>query len=268
MPKETRQRLKLSDFIDELQSEGRYSFSTGEVSRACASSEVAIQSSIRRLKQKGRLVSPRRGFLVVVPPEYRSTGSPPASWFVDDLMTYLNRRYYVGLLSAAVVHGASHQQPQVFQVVTDLPMEPMTAGRVKIEFFRKRSIDRVLTMRVKTETGYMAVSSPEATVFDLIRHTHAVGHLSNVATVLAELGEIIDPGKLAAAALESSHSEVQRAGYLLELVGHDALATPLAELVSSRRRRPILLRSDLNSKGASLDERWQILVNEKVEPDL
>src|SRR5207244_10392072 len=61
----------------------------------------------------------RRGFYVIVPPEYRVAGSLPAAWFIRDLMDYLRRPYYVGLLTAPSLHGAAHQAPQEFQVVTD-----------------------------------------------------------------------------------------------------------------------------------------------------
>jgi hypothetical protein len=77
---------------------------------------VATKTALRRLKEQGRIVSPRRGFYVVVPPEYRAAGSPPASWFIDELMRYLDQPYYVGLLSAAAIHSASRQQSMVFQV--------------------------------------------------------------------------------------------------------------------------------------------------------
>ena len=201
---------------------------------------------------------------MIVPVEYRSIGSPPASWFVDDLMRVLDQPYYVGLLSAAAIHGASHQQPQVFQVLTSIPTASMSAGRVRLEFFRKRRIERIETVRTKTETGYMKVSSPEATVFDLIRHVRAAGHLSNVATVFAELGEVINPVRLAASASAASWPEVQRAGYLLQLVGHEALA----ETIATRRKRPAPLRPDVDVQGAPFDDRWCLFINEHVEPDL
>jgi len=47
---------------------------------------------------------------VLVPLEYLHAGAPPPSWFIDDLMKAMERPYYVGLLSAAGIHGASHQQ--------------------------------------------------------------------------------------------------------------------------------------------------------------
>ena len=68
-------------------------------------SEVALDSALRRQRQRGRIVSPRRGFYVIVPQEYALAGSPPPSWFIDELMAYLGQPYYVGLLSAAALHG-------------------------------------------------------------------------------------------------------------------------------------------------------------------
>jgi len=259
---------KVSGFIEGLQSDGRYSFSFEELARAVDASGIALQSAIRRLKKKGHLVSPHREFFVIVPAEYRGIGAPPPSWFIDELMAFLSRPYYVGLLSAAAVHGAAHQHPQVFQVATSLPTASMIAGSGRIEFFRKRRIERVATMRVKTDTGYMTVSTPEATVFDLIRHAHASGHLSNVATVLAELGEAIDPEKLVSSAALASRPEVQRAGYLLQLVGLESLAAPLVELVASGRKRCALLRPDVSAEGMPVDKRWNLVINEDVEPDL
>jgi predicted transcriptional regulator of viral defense system len=268
MSSETQRQRKVIDFVEELQSSGRYTFSFEEVSMEVDVSDVALRSAIRRTKKKGRLVSPRRGFFVIVPIEYRSTGSPPASWFVDDLMRFLQQPYYVGLLSAAAIHGASHQQPQIFQVITNLPTVSMSAASVRLEFFRKRKIEASETMQTKTETGRMIVSSPETTVFDLIRHVHACGHLSNIATVLAELAEVLDPNKLAAAAETASCPEVQRIGYLFELVGQHALAEPLAAMLDNRRKRPVLLRPTTNSKDAPFSERWALFINEEVEPDL
>lgn len=268
MSPRTKKRHKIGDFIEELQSGGRYTFSFEEASRDVDGSDVALRSAIRRLKKKGRLVRPRRGFFVIVPVEYRSTGSPPASWFVDDLMRFLEQPYYVGLLSAAAIHGASHQHPQVFQVLTSTATASMVAGRVRLEFFRKRRIEGIETVQTKTETGYMAVSTPEATVFDLIRHVRASGHLNNVATILAELGEVIDSNKLASSAATASWPEVQRIGYLLELVGLDSLSEPLAALLDTRRKRPLLLRPDADSEKAPFIERWGLFINEKVEPDL
>lgn len=213
-------------------------------------------------------MSPRRGFYVIVPPEYTSTGSPPASWFVDDLMAYLGQPYYVGLLSAAAIHGAAHQHPQVFQVVTTRPTAPMTAGRVRLEFYRKRSFAQTSTASVNTDTGTMRVSTPESTVFDLVRHVDACGHLDNVATAIAELAEVLRPRALADAAAAAHLTEVQRAGYLLELAGQEELARSLEGFLRERPVPQTLLRPGVVAEGAPRSARWKLDLNERVEPDL
>ncbi len=89
--KSNKRRERLSSFVEGLQASGRYTFRRTEAEAANSSSPVAVQASLRRLKQKGRVVSPRRGFYVIVPAEYRAAGAPPASWFIHDLMGYLDQ---------------------------------------------------------------------------------------------------------------------------------------------------------------------------------
>ena len=182
----------LAKYADSLQGKGRYSFRREEALDALGVSDEALQTAARRLTAKKRLVSPRRGFYVIVPLEYRSAGAPPPDWFIDELMKFQERPYYVGLLSAAALHGAAHQQPQEFQVVSDAPLRPTKAGRARLRFFTKRHFEPTPTLQMKTETGSMRVSTPEATALDLVRYASSAGHLANVATVLAELAEKID----------------------------------------------------------------------------
>src|SRR5665647_314060 len=176
-------------FIEGLQAAGRYSFTDAEARSGVAGSARAVAEALRRLRSGHRLATPRRGFNVIVTPEHRVTGCPPASWFIDDLMRFVGRPYYVALLSAAAVHGAAHQQPMRFQVVTDRPMRPAEAGRVRIDFHVSRSAVSAPVVQAQTETGYMRVSTPETTAFDLVHFVAASGGLSNVATVLVDLAE-------------------------------------------------------------------------------
>jgi len=251
-----------------LQGAGQYCFTSEEVEVAVQGSPAAREASLRRLKRKGAIVSPHRGFYVIVPLEYRSAGSPPATWFIDDLMRYLKRPYYVGILTAAAIHGAAHQQPQVFQVVTDVPMRNMAAGRVRLDFHRNRRLASVAVTPVKTPTGYMRVSTPEATAVDLVRYVRSAGGLDNVATVLMELEERMEAGKLMEAAAAAPPPDVQRLGYLLEQLGFDHLADALAGPMASRRPRPVLLGSGQKTNRAAPHPRWQVIPNVEVEPDL
>ncbi len=258
----------LPKLVDDLQARGRYSFTRAEVARHAGRTSLAIEASLRRLKRRGRVASPRRGFYVLVPVEYREAGCPPASWFIDDLMRFIGQPYYVGLLSAAAVHGAAHQQPMVFQVVTDRPTRPARAGRVRVVFHMSRHVKEVPAANVQTETGTMRVSSPEVTAFDLVRFPRAAGHLNNVATVLVELSEKIRADALAALAGSYAVPDVQRLGYLLERLGHARLAEPLHAWLQRRRYRPVLLAAGRPRRRRSPDARWRVVPNESVEADL
>lgn len=259
---------RLAALVDEFQSRGKYTFTREDIMGIDARSDVAFEAAVRRLKQHRRLASPRRGFFVIVPAEYREAGSLPANWFIDNLMHFLGQPYYVGLLSAAAIHGAAHQQPMVFQVVTDRPTRAARAGRARIEFHVSRYVEDAPVVDVQTETGSMRVSTPEATAYDLVRFPAAAGHLNNVATVLGELAEKLNPAALVALAPKRPTPDVQRLGYLLELVGEQSVAESLAEALKHRRHRTVLLAPGRGEDGEPPHERWKVVPNATVEGDL
>ncbi|KAF0246102.1 MAG: hypothetical protein FD180_1014 [Planctomycetota bacterium] len=252
-------------FVDDLQSRGRYSFVRDEARHSLAISNLALQASARRLIKNARLATPRRGFYVVVPLEYRSAGSPPPAWFVDDLMRASGHPYYVALLCAAALHGAAPQQPQEFQVMTNLPQRPARAGRSVLRFFVKRDLAKTPVQIMKTETGGMRVSTPEATAFDLVHYAEAAGHLGNVAVVLEALAGRLDAKKLAAASDLFELPVVQRTGYLLDRFGHRNLTTPMRQRCRRRSPRQVLLRAGRPDAGARLDKNWDVLLNAQIE---
>lgn len=256
----------MSVWIEQLQSRGCYTFTREQAQSDTNRSFVAAQTALRRLNQQGRIVAPRRGFYVVVPPEYRAVGSPPASWFVDDLMRFLAQPYYVGLLSAAAVYGAGHQQPLVFQVVTDKPTREVRVGKVVIRFSMSRLVERLPVVVRQTETGTMRVATPETCAFDLVRFPAAAGHLSNVATVLTELTERLDGRKLVEVARLVRPPDIQRLGFLLDSIGRSELASPLSDWVANRRPRVVPLQpgEPVNRKA---DERWRVVPNVELEVD-
>ncbi|MBI5490278.1 MAG: type IV toxin-antitoxin system AbiEi family antitoxin [Deltaproteobacteria bacterium] len=262
-------RRSFGEFVDALQADGRYVFDRREVSVELGLAGLALKKAVARLKARRRLCVPRRGFYVVVPLEYRSAGAPPPSWFIDALMRHMGRPYYVGVLSAAAIHGAAHQQPQEFQVVTDRPVRSLRAGRARIRFVMKGSIDRSGATDVKTDTGTMRVAAPETTALDLLLYPHAAGGFGNIVTVLAELSERLNPRRLVAAAVADGElARAQRLGCLLDRVGAGDRVGRLAAWVARRKPRLILLRPGRPSTRAPVDDRWQVVVNERVEADL
>ena len=253
--------------MGELQANGRYSFTLGEVRALPGRSVKSIQAALGRLKQQGRITSPRRGFFVIVPMEYRKSGCPPASWFIDDLMRFMQQPYYVGLLSAAALHGAAHQQPMAFQVITDRPTRPARAAGIRIEFHINRAVDLIPIVEMQTETGNMRVSAPATTAFDLVRYASTAGHLSNVATVLGELAEKLDANALIEVAALYSVPDAQRLGYLLEMIGHRHLDAQLWDWLSERRYRVVSLVPGAPTNHEKVDRRWKVIPNADVETD-
>jgi predicted transcriptional regulator of viral defense system len=257
----------VSSFVDRLQATGRYTFSVADVHGALAASEIALDNALRRLGRRGRVVTPRRGFYVIVPIEYRVAGSPPPSWFIDDLMRFLGQPYYVGLLSAAALHGAAHQQPMAFQVITDRPTRKGVSGRARIEFHMSNAVASAPAVDMQTDTGMMRVSAPESTALDLVRFAAASGGWSNVATVLQELAERIQPDALHTAAQSRRTPEIQRLGYLLDRAGEPRLADPLLRVLGERRYRPVALATDAPVLEKAPVSPWRVIPNVDVEID-
>ncbi len=158
--------ITLANYIDSLQSNGRYTFTRLEAIAALQITPNAFKLAALRLAKKKRLVRLKNNFYAIVPTEYQEVGAPPVAWFIDHLMQFNQQPYYVGLLSAAALHGAAHQQSQVFQVVTTKTLRPIQAGRARIEFLTKKQITPNSYQPVKTPTGYMNVSIPEITALD------------------------------------------------------------------------------------------------------
>jgi predicted transcriptional regulator of viral defense system len=259
----------LSELVDGFQESGRYTFVREEALRELNMNPENLKRAAKRLVERGRIAVPRRGFYVIVPLEYRIAGAPPSSWFINQLMLRLGRPYYVGLLSAAALYGAAHQQPQEYQVITDRPQRSIHVGRNRIRFLVKKNIGQVLIEEHKTETGTVRASTPEATAIDLLRYAVAAGGLDNVASVLGELAERIDKKKLVEAAkVDGEMAFAQRLGYMLESVVTGNHSANLAEWINKKNPRNIPLNPGKPIKGQPANRRWRIIVNDRIESDI
>ncbi len=257
-----------ADYIEHLQMNGRLVFTTHDAVRAIGQSVPAVRAQIRRLKKKGRIADPHRGFHVVVPPQYRRLGCLPADHFIPQLMEHLDTPYYVGLLSAAAYHSASHQTPVVFQVMVPQSRRPIHCGGVRVDFVARRHMRTTLAERRDTPTGVLKIASPATTAVELVGYPERCGFLDNVATVLAELAEAIDQTDLETEARRAPVSWLQRLGYLLVLVGQEHLARCLGRVLAERNTFTVALAPWLGMEGRPRDSRWQVAINTEVEPDL
>ena len=255
------------DVITGLTARGRYHVTSSELRSALGVSEAAARQALSRLAAKGEIVSPARGFYVIVPPEYRRSGCLPADQFVPALMEYWGACYYVGLLSAAQYHGAAHHRPQAFQVVAERNRPAIDCGSVRVVFVACRNLSTVPVERFNNPRGTVLVSTLEATALDLVGYMHRSGGLDRVAGVLSELGEAMDPERLVEASRSASILWAQRLGYLLEHVGAGDRAAALKEHVRKRARNYTKLLPGVDAEGASRSRDWRLLVNARISAD-
>jgi predicted transcriptional regulator of viral defense system len=228
---------------------------------------TAARAALRRLKHKGEIADPHRGFHIIVPPEYRTLGCLPAEQFVPQLMQHLRERYYVALLSAAAYYGAAHQKPQVFQVMVEHRRRPLDCGKTRVEFVSRKAMANTPVVERNTMRGVLRISSPAATALELVGYADHAGGLSNVATVLSELVEHIKADALAAEARRCPVAWVQRLGYLLVEVGAQELAAALDPVIAERKPFVTALDPSQRMVGHPSDARWKLGINTVVEPD-
>jgi predicted transcriptional regulator of viral defense system len=259
-----------ADVVDGLLAHGRSTFSTEEAAELLGVPADHVRVRMNPLVRQGKVFSPARSLWVAIPPEYRTWKATPGLQFLDAMMRHLDRAYYVGWLSAAELHGAAHQRPQVLQVAVDKHLADRDFGRVRLRFVERKHAAEIPKVQRTVPTGQVWVATAEATALDLAAVPILGAGVSNVATVLAELGEdgALVSEKLAAAAPLYPLAAVRRLGFLLETVDQQGLAAPLFEISERRRRwRPDLLEPSGPDTGP-VDPRWRLVLNTVVEPDL
>ena len=260
----------LSRYLDQLRSRGRYTFTGDEVIAEFNLSDEAYQKVIQRLSDKGRISRLRQNFYLIIPPEYASRQTLPLGYFIDDLMKFLERDYYVGLLTAAMYHGAAHQQPQTQFVVSEPPyLRPIKNRKQSIIFCLKKGWNTDFVTQQKTDAGYINISSPELTALDLVFYSDRIGGINRATTVLSELAFELKPDKLAKNTEGFPQTTtIQRLGYLLEeVLQQSKLSDSLFNTLNDRKYYPTLLNPKTESENQKAPNRWKIIPNMKVEVD-
>ena len=259
-----------TDFLRALKSNGKHAFTLDALINAVPKSVKNIRKDLDRLREKGEIINIRKGFYTLLPIEYQSMGAIPVEFYIDDLMGYLSKNYYVGLFSAAMFHGAAHQQPQEYFVITEAP-KPRKIKHVhfNINFSEKKHFSIYDIESKKTETGYFNMSGPALTFLDLIYFEKIIGGYNRIITVLQELMEVMSMGKMREAVKNSfPDSTFQRAGYIADYhLNHKKLAYIFERKLAKSKPRTILLKSSGAPEGI-VDDKWKVMVNVEIDSDL
>ncbi|MGA8353366.1 MAG: type IV toxin-antitoxin system AbiEi family antitoxin [Solirubrobacteraceae bacterium] len=256
----------ITDLPDTLLSQGRYWISSAEAAGIAGIPVSHVYSGLARLRNRGAMFSPTRGFHVVVPPEYRAWRVLPGELFIDGMMRALKRDYYVSLLTAAAMHGAAHQAPQLFQVMVQRPLAGRDIEGIRLRFYLNEHLDQMSVEERQVHTGRLRLATRESTLVDLIAHPSAGGGLSNIATVMIEIGDL-DVDELARLAALRSRSIARRLGWMLQQFRDDLALQPLRLAAEADNGYPTRLVRALPARGG-IDQAWGVQINAAVEPDL
>ena len=261
--------MNLNDWIQEQERRGRTTFSVKELRYVFPnSSEGVLKTDISRLHASGRIQMVYRGFYVIVPVHYRLKGVVPPAYYINELMAYLKKPYYVGLLSAAAVYSAAHQRVMETQVVTIAPRSRTSRNKLISWNYRQQIPPHLLVIR-NAEMGVIKYSNPELTAVDLVQFATNIGGYGRVATVLAELMEVVDMNKIIDVVPYTTTPALQRMGYLLEKVlfeqeKADSLYNMLRDSKTALKSVPLGTEQPLTPAERN---RWQVNPNINIEID-
>jgi len=256
----------ISDYLFKVQSQGRYSLTLDELRKNIDSFDKALLQNLHRLKSKNQLAQIRKEFYVIIPPQYSHRGTLPSILFLDDMMKYLKREYYLGLYSAAAIHGAGHQQPMESQVIIHKPaLRAIKNKKQAITFVTRKNWKSEWVDLKNTESGYINVSSPELTAIDLIHHHKKIGGLNRIIPILEDLSESMKVYKLSSIANESALPAIQRLGYMLEQLGEEKLSNALAKTIKKNKTNTVSLSLSYKSKDGIFNKKWDLVINTELD---
>ena len=264
--------MTLNDWIRQREITGFSTFSFEDVVLSFQNrSKQVLLNAIQREKKCGRIYSPYKSFYVIVPVHYVTRGSVPPAYYMDNLMRYLGKRYYMGLLTAAAFWGAAHQRSQIDYVFVEKPALKGFAGHSDVKVCGLSRFPFEHTVTRNGECGVVRYSNAELTACDLVQNARILGGHSVVATVLRELLESVDfHGAAEGVFCHCTTAVIQRLGYLVEEVLGDVVQGGVIYdewRKMSVARRLIPLNAERRNEGASVSARWKIVVNEIVEED-
>lgn len=264
-------KLTVSEYIKQLLSYEEYSFSLNEVIENSFKDDTAVKRELSRLIDKKEIVNLRKGFYLIIPPRYSHSQKLPLQLYADKLFKYLQRNYYIGLYSAAKIHGASHQQTQLDYLIIETPkLNDIRKKNFEIHFHSTGNWPKYNIEEKKSDAGIFKVASPALTLVDLIHYHTKIGGLNRMLASLEELTEeLLEQDIQSLLEWYDNKSTLQRTGFLLEeLLGSNSFSHLIFQKLKQQPFYPILLSPKMNEKPGSVDNRWKIDVNLILESDL
>lgn len=261
-------RIKPANLADWLISHGKTVVTAEEAANLLGVPRQEIAQRLLRARNKRQFVTLSKGMWAVIPPEYRELGGPEPMRYIDTMMEHFECEYCVGWLSAAALHGARHQAPQVFQVSLERALRDRDIGKTKLSFYRRSYTPMITRKRVTLTSGSAVVATPGATMLMAAADLILCGGIDNVATIITELADEND-GFLQDVLKNAPmfpRSAVSRLGWILENVAGQTGLDALSAYCESDKTTAEL--SPYDGRKGRINKRWNIIENRTVEADV
>lgn len=257
-------RGRLARLLEERQARGKLVSGLDELARDAGLTRLAARRQFERLANRAVQLPGRPSLLLTVPPEDRPRGAPPVAAWLHDYMSRRAPYYYVALLCAAALHGSSNQVPLSTQIIVPRPLQAFALGRLRVEFIAKRHAERTPLSALPGLAAPMNVSSPAATLLDLVAFSRRVGGMARVVEIAGGLISKLTPHDLREALLAVVPTPVmQRTGYLLERLECPSLASVVERFLPATRAW-VPLQTGAPADRAIGIQRWHLLDNSGI----
>jgi len=250
---------------------GRVCFSFDDIRAISRLSQRSLIVALHRLKERKLITSPKKGFYVCIPDRYQLRRTVPVSFYVDDLMRWMKRDYYLGLTSSAAIWGAGHQRIQRdFAFITPPRLREgcLADGQLLLAYRDRMPVSHIVTRNA--DGGVVRLADAELTAFDLVRHANLCGGFSSVATVLAELLDVVDFERASDLPEVVPGVVWQRLGFLCEqILGRKDQSDKLYRIWKESGLRPlnVPLSPFETVREGPLNKRWHVRINLEPEVD-
>ena len=247
--------MTIREWIRDREISGFPTFSVEEIRLALPHySEQVIKNDLFRISSQGIIYPVYKGFYVIIPPHYAAKRMVPPIYYIDQLMSYLNKPYYISLLNAAEIHGAAHQRPQKFSVMSVFPKSSVSQSKNNtLVWVYRKEIPTDFLLSKNSETGVIYYSNAELTALDIVQYEQYIGGLSRASTILEELTEKLD--------FRGASNKLF--GYTAEIA--DTLYMELTSYVKRFKYIPLTINKPKDC--AERNNRWKIFVNTIIETD-
>lgn len=264
--------MTIREWVRNNEIHGVATFDTESVIRQFSNMvEQTVRNELHRLNTQGVISTMYNGFYVIIPVQYAAKGIVPPLYYIDHLMTYLNKPYYISLLNAAELLGYAHQRPQQF-LITTIPPKPTVSKNknATLRWVYRKEIPEKFLLTKNSETGTVRYSNAELTAVDLVQYSSYVGGLSRVATILSELVEATNfETKIEDLLQFTTIATLQRLGYILEVIleEQEQAESIYFQLKALGKRMVYIPLSTQMEKSGEKNKKWKIDINTEIEVD-